>query len=54
MPEEKTFVLFWNKEGRFGDIRLRLDEHDLTEVEGSVRGILRRLHLVLSLGELNL
>jgi hypothetical protein len=44
----------YNTEGRFGDIRQRPDEHDLTEVDGRVRGILRRLHRVLPLGELNL
>jgi flavodoxin len=44
----------YNTEGRFGDIRQRPDEHDLIEVEGRVRGILRRLHRVLPLGELNL
>jgi flavorubredoxin len=44
----------YNTEGRFGDIRRRPDEHDLTEVEGRVRGILRRLHRVLPLGDLNL
>ena len=44
----------YNTEGRFGDIRKRPDEHDLSEVEGRVRGILRRLHRVLPLGDLNL
>jgi flavorubredoxin len=44
----------YNTEGRFGDIRLRPDEHDLAEVEGRVKGILRRLHRVLPLGNLNL
>jgi flavorubredoxin len=44
----------YNTEGRFGDIRLRPDEHDLAEVEGRVKGILRRLHRVLPLGKLNL
>jgi len=44
----------YNTEGRFGDIRERPDEHDLMEVEGRVRGILRRLHRVLPLGDLNL
>jgi len=44
----------YNTEGRFGDIRQRPDEHDLMEVEGRVRGILRRLHRVLPLGALNL
>ncbi len=44
----------YNTDGRFGDIRQRPDEHDLIEVEGSVRGILRRLHRVLPLGNLNL
>jgi flavorubredoxin len=44
----------YNTEGRFGDIRLRPDEHDLAEVEGRVMGILRRLHRVLPLGNLNL
>ncbi len=44
----------YNTEGRFGDIRKRPDKHDLDEVEGRVRGILRRLHRVLPLGELNL
>lgn len=44
----------YNTEGRFGDIRLRPDEHDLEEVAGRVRGILRRLHRVLPLGELTL
>jgi flavorubredoxin len=46
--------LSYNTEGRFGDIRERPDEHDLLEVGGRVRGILRRLHRVLPLGELNL
>ena len=44
----------YNTEGRFGDIRQRPDEHDLIEVEGKVKGILRRLHRVLPLGKLNL
>lgn len=44
----------YNTEGRFGDIRQRPDEHDLIEVEGRVLGILRRLHRVLPLGNLNL
>ena len=44
----------YNTEGRFGDIRQRPDEHDLVEVAGRVRGILRRLHRVLPLGRLNL
>jgi flavorubredoxin len=44
----------YNTEGRFGDIRQRPDEHDLAEVEGRVRGILRRLHRVLPLGKLEL
>ena len=44
----------YNTNGRFGDIRQRPDEHDLIEVERRVRGILRRLHRVLPLGELNL
>ena len=44
----------YNTEGRFGDIRQRPDEHDLIEIEGRVKGILRRLHRVLPLGELNL
>jgi len=44
----------YNTDGRFGDIRKRPDEHDLIEVEGRVRGILRRLHRVLPLGDLNL
>jgi flavorubredoxin len=44
----------YNTEGRFGDIRRRPDEHDLSEVEGKVRGILRRLHRVLPLGKLDL
>ncbi len=44
----------YNTVGRFGDIRQRPDEHDLTEVAGRVRGILRRLHRVLPLGSLTL
>ncbi len=44
----------YNTEGRFGDIRQRPDEHDLADVEGRVRGILRRLHRVLPLGKLDL
>lgn len=44
----------YNTEGRFGDIRRRPDEHDLEEVAGRVRGILRRLHRVLPLGQLRL
>ena len=44
----------YNIEGRFGDIRQRPDEHDLTEVERRVQGILRRLHRVLPLGKLYL
>ncbi len=44
----------YNTEGRFGDIRQRPDEHDLIEVEGRIWGILRRLHHVLPLGDLNL
>ncbi len=44
----------YNTEGRFGDIRKRPDERDLEEVAGRVRGILRRLHRVLPLGELML
>jgi flavorubredoxin len=44
----------YNREGRFGDIRRRPDEHDLLEVEGRVKGILRRLHRVLPLGKLEL
>ncbi|MBN1835797.1 MAG: hypothetical protein JW820_08095 [Spirochaetales bacterium] len=44
----------YNTEGRFGDIRRRPDEHDLEELEGRVRGILRRLHRVLPLGKLDL
>jgi flavodoxin len=43
----------YNTAGRFGDIRQRPNESDLAEVEGRVRGILRRLHLVLPLGKLN-
>ena len=42
----------YNIDGRFGDIRRRPDKHDLAEVEGRVRGILRRLHRVLPLGDL--
>ena len=44
----------YNTEGRYGDIRRRPDEHDLSEVEGRVRGILHRLHRVLPLGKLSL
>ena len=44
----------YNLQGRFGDIRQRPDEHDLLELEGRVRGILRRLHRVLPLGKLEL
>jgi flavorubredoxin len=44
----------YNTDGRYGDIRLRPDEHDLFEVEGRVRGILRRLQRVLPLGDLHL
>jgi flavodoxin len=44
----------YNTEGRFGEIRHRPDEHDLQEVEGRVRGILRRLHRVMPLGNLKL
>ncbi len=44
----------YNTVGRFGDIRKRPDEHDLEEVAARVRGILRRLHRVLPLGNLNL
>lgn len=44
----------YNTKGRFGDIRLRPDEHDLAEVDGRVKGILRRLHRVLPLGNLKL
>jgi flavorubredoxin len=44
----------YNTEGRFGDIRQRPDEHDLAEVAGRVRGIMRRLHRVLPLGKLDL
>jgi flavodoxin len=44
----------YNTDGRFGDIRQRPDEHDLNEVEGKVRGILRHLHRVIPLGDLNL
>jgi len=44
----------YNTENRFGDIRQRPDEHDLIEIEGRVRGILRRLHRVLPLGKLDL
>jgi flavodoxin len=44
----------YNTEGRYGDIRHRPDDHDLAEVEGRVRGILRRLHRVLPLGDLKL
>jgi flavorubredoxin len=44
----------YNTEGRYGDIRKRPDKHDLAEVEGRVRGILRRVHRVLPLGDLNL
>ena len=44
----------YNTKGRFGDIRLRPDEHDLAEVEGRVKGILRRLHRILPLGKLDL
>jgi len=44
----------YNTEGRYGDIRRRPDEHDLSEVEGRVRGILLRLHRVLPLGKLSL
>ena len=44
----------YNTEGRFGDIRQRPDEHDLAEIAGRVRGIVRRLHRVLPLGKLNL
>jgi len=44
----------YNTEGRFGDIRQRPDEHDLLELEGRVRGILRRLYRVLPLGKLDL
>ena len=44
----------YNTHGRFGDLRQRPDEHDLQELEGRVRGILRRLHRVLPLGKLEL
>jgi hypothetical protein len=44
----------YNTDGRFGDIRRRPDDHDLQELEGRVRGILRRLHRVLPLGKLEL
>jgi flavorubredoxin len=44
----------YNTDGRFGDIRRRPDARDLEEVEGKVRGILRRLHRVLPLGRLDL
>jgi flavorubredoxin len=44
----------YNMEGRLGDIRKRPDEHDLAEVAGRVRGILRQLHRVIPLGDLKL
>jgi flavorubredoxin len=44
----------YNTDGRFGDIRLRPDEHDLKELEGRVLGILRRLHRVMPFGKLSL
>ena len=44
----------YNTEWIFGDIRRRPDEYELLEVEGKVRDILRRLHRVLPLGNLDL
>jgi flavodoxin len=44
----------YNTEGRFGDIRERPNEQDLSEVEWRVKGILRRLHRVLPLGKLKI
>lgn len=44
----------YNTEGRFGDIRKRPDEHDLAEVAGRIRGILRQLHRVMPFGDLTL
>ena len=44
----------YNTDGRFGEIRLKPDEHNLIEVEGRVLGYLRQLHRVLPLGNLKL
>jgi len=44
----------YNTRGRLGVITERPDEHDLAEVDGRVLGILRRMHLVLPLGDLSL
>jgi flavorubredoxin len=41
----------YNTKGRFGIITDRPSAQDLREVEGRVLGVLRRLHLVLPLGE---
>ena len=41
----------YNIKGRFGIITDRPSTQDLREVEGRVLGILRRLHLVLPLGD---
>jgi flavodoxin len=47
-------TISYNTKGRFGDIRERPTEQDLLEVEWRVRGILRRLHRVLPLGNMNI
>ena len=44
----------YNTNGRFGDIRERPNKQDLLEVEWRVHGILRRLHQVLPLGNMDL
>ncbi len=41
----------YNTKGRFGIITDRPTAQDLREVEGRVLGILRRLHLILPLGD---
>ncbi len=44
----------YNTRGRLGDITRRPDEHDLAEVAARIQGILRRLRLVLPLGDLTI
>jgi hypothetical protein len=44
----------YNRRGRLGDIADRPNEEDLRRVEGRILGLLRRMRLVLPLGELHL
>ena len=44
----------YNRRGRTGDVAGRPNEQDLADVAGRVNGLVRRLHLVLPLGKLDI